>query len=492
MKKRILALLLAGLLTASLASCFNNSSNVGNKETTGGTEPEQTTPSVEETTAPDEPIVFKEVDETVYTVVDKAKLLISPDSTTGIVQVNKLTEMRRIKVNAVWSVVEYMDQEYYVASVSLTNADLLGKNFTACSPEKTMYVKSETLNIRMYASSEQYSTVIDHLERNDTVTVVAEGTEWSKIKYVNEDETVSYYFVFSEYLTDTQYVDPDTVDYSSYFTPCDPFKTMYVTADSVNLRKNAHAESTWLGTLEKGTTVTVIAIGAIEDSTWAKIRVTEPGEEGDPDNIYDAYVNAKYLSENGGTTVTLEDILAEYPDYEKLETPLIMYANSVCWVRTSPIVISDKLENGEPNPDFNGIGNLNQKDQITIVATGAEWVIIQLEEQFCFVHVSVLTTDPNGNPVALSLEQLLKLHPEFSAITGIQVTANGKVNCYTEPKVGEDVAKELVEGTEVTKVAVSDLGNWCIIKTADGAYYFAGNNLFTEVPQNSPEWTAPY
>ena len=78
MKKRILALLLAGLLTASLASCFNNSANDGNG-TDGGTEPDQTTPSVEDTTTPPAPITFKDVDETVYTVVDKAKLLVDLD-----------------------------------------------------------------------------------------------------------------------------------------------------------------------------------------------------------------------------------------------------------------------------------------------------------------------------------------------------------------------------------------------------------------------------
>ncbi|MBQ9131605.1 MAG: SH3 domain-containing protein [Clostridia bacterium] len=483
MKKRILALLLAGLLTASLASCFNNSNN-GDDTSGNGTEPSQTTPSIEDTTTPPEPITFKEVDETVYTVVDKAKLLVDPESTTGAVQVNKLTEMRRVKVSTVWSVVEYMDEQYYVASASLTNADLMGKGFTACSPEKTMYVKTETLNVRTYASSEKYSDVVDHLQRNDTVTVVAEGKEWSKIKVTGEGNAVSYYFVFSEYLSATEYVDPNSIDFSSYFTACNPEKTMYATG-SVRVRKNAHAESDELDVLVKDDQVTVVALGQIGESTWAKVKIVEaPDKEGDPENIYFAYVNAKYLSDikGGEVTVTLDDILAEYPDYTKLENALTMYANGICWVRSSPEIISQTKEDGSANPDFNGVGNLAKAQQIKVVASGDVWAIIQYGEDDAlgFVHMSMLTTDDKGEPVHLSLAELLKLYPNFSAITELTVYATGKVNCYTEPKVGETAAKSLEAGTQVTKVAISELDNWCIIRTADGAYYFVGSNLFTE------------
>lgn len=482
MKKRILALLLAGLLTASLASCFNNSSNGGNETSGGGTEPDQTTPSVEDTTTPPAPITFKEVDETVYTVVDKAKLLIDPESTTGAVQVSKLTEMRRVKYSTVWSIVEYMDEQYYVASASLTNADLMGKSFTACEP-KTMYVKTETLNVRTYASSEKYSEIVDHLQRNDTVTVVAEGKDWSKIKVTGENNAVSYYFVFSEYLSATEYVDPNTIDFSSYFTPCDPIKTMYATG-AVRVRKNAHAESDELDVLEKDDQVTVVALGKIGESTWAKVKIVKaPDKEGDPEDIYYAYVNAGWLSETKGgeVTVTLDNILSEYPDFTKLETALTMYATGICWVRSSPEIISQTKEDGSVNPDFNGIGNLQKADEIKVLASGDVWAIIQYgENEMGFVHMSMLTTDEAGEPVHLSLTELLKLYPNFSAITEKTVTATGKVNCYTEPKVGETAAKTLESGTQVTMVAISELGNWCIIKTADGAYYFAGSNLFTE------------
>lgn len=482
MKKRILALLLAGLLTASLSSCFQPGSQTENP--TGGTEPQQTLPPENPTEEPNTPIVFTTVDETVYTVVDNAKLLVDPSTNVGSVQVEQITELHRIKVSAVWSVVEYMDTEYYVATSSLTKEDLLGKGFTACNP-KTMYVKSESLNVRTYASSEKYSPIIKDikLKRNDTVTVVAEGAKWSKIKWQGENNAVAYYFVFSEYLSTTEYVDPNTIDFSQYFEACNPAKTMYTTG-SVNMRKNAHAESDVIDTFLKGYQVTVVALGTIGESTWAKVEYEiAPEKEGDPATKGYAYINARFLTENQGgeTTITLEDILSEYPDFTKLEAPLTMYANGVCWVRSSPKVISQDLENGSKNPDFNGIGNLAKADVVKIVASGDEWVIIEMKTgEFGFVHTSMLTTDSNGEAVLLSLTELLKLYPEFSAITETTVYAAGKVNCYTEPKTNDTVPKTLEAGTQVTKVAVSEDGVWCIVKTADGAYYFAGSTLFTE------------
>ena len=159
---------------------------------------------------------------------------------------------------------------------------------------------------------------------------------------------------------------------------------------------------------------------------------------------------------------------------------MTLYATGICWVRSSPQAIPQTDASGNPNPDFNGIGNRQQKDPIKVVATGAEWVIIELQDGYGFVHKSILTTDPEGNPVHLSLEDLLALYTEFTAIDEISVYATGKVNCYTEPKTNDNVPKSLAAGTQVTKVAVSEDGVWCIVKTADGAYYFAGASLFTE------------
>lgn len=495
MKKRIFALLLAGLLTTSMVSCFN-----GTSDDPGDTKPQQTLPNGDQETDPDtDPIAsvtFEDVDETVYTIDENVKLLTEMDSVVGAVIIKtKVTEMRRIKYHDTWSVVEYLGQQYYVKTDDVTNADLMGKNFTACA-DKTMYVTTDGLNIRKYASAKLES--LGTLSANETVTVVATGDGWSKIKYTDKDGELIEGFVKSEYLSETEYEDPNKIDFSSYFTPCDPYKTMYVTADTLTIRGNAHADSTEKGTLEKDETVTVVALATIGESTWAKIRIVVPADkDGDPDSVYLYYVNAKYLSEvKGGEVATLDDVIAQWSTlgFEKLDEAITMYiCTDSCWIRNTPEVISQYIvENNKEieNPDFNGVGNRVKKDALNVVALSESWAIFTVADKdtgeigYYFVHRSVLTTNPSGEPAPLSLEELLASNPGFTACEadGKKLYTKQTVNCYVMAQTSETPAAVLASGTEVTLAATSELGNWYIIKTADGVYYFVGSQLFSEKP----------
>lgn len=488
MKKRIFALLLAGLLTASMTSCFQGTSDPHD------TNPHQTLPETDPETDPDAPIIFTDVDETVYTLSDNVKLLTEMDSVVGAVTIKiKVTEMRRIKYHDTWSVVEYLGQQYYVLSDSLTNADLTGKNFTACA-DTTMYVTTDGLNIRKYASAQLES--LGTLSANETVTVVATGNGWSKIRFTDKAGAEAFGFVKSEYLSATEYVDPNKIDYSSYFTACDPYKTMYVTADTLTIRFNAHADSNEMGTLQKDEAVTVIALATIGESTWAKIRVVVPADkEGDPDSVYLYYVNAKYLSEiKGGVPVTLEGVIEQWASigFEKLEAPVTMYiCTESCWIRNTPEVIAQYIKQGDKeieNPDFNGVGNRVKKDALNVVALAPEWAIFTITDKetnevgYYFVHRSVLTTNASGEPAPLSLEELLASNPGFTACEteGKKLYATASVNCYVSAKTSDNPAAVLTAGTQVTLAATSELGNWYIVKTADGVYYFVGAQFFSE------------
>lgn len=491
MKKRIFALLLAGLLAASMTSCFQGTSDPQDTKPGGQTLPSETGPS---DTDPSAPITFTDVDETVYTVEENVKLLTEMDSVVGAVLIKtKVTEMRRVKYHDTWSVVEYLGQQYYVLTDSITNADLTGKNFTACA-DKTMYVTTDGLNIRQYASAKLDS--LGTLSANETVTVIATGDGWSKIKFTDKNGQEAFGFVKSEYLSETEYVDPNKIDYSSYFTACDPYKIMYVTADTLTIRFNAHAESTEMGTLQKDAEVTVVALATIEASTWAKIRVVVPADkEGDPDDVFLYYVNAKYLSEiKGGVPVTLEGVIAQWPDlgFAKLDAATTMYISAdSCWIRNTPEIIPQYITQGGKeveNPAFNGVGNRQKKDALSVVALGTEWAIFTVADKdtgeigYYFVHRSVLTTNASGEPAPLSLEELLANNPGFTACetAGKTLYATQSVNCYASAKTSDNPAAVLASGTAVTLAATNELGNWYIIKTADGVYYFVGSQLFSE------------
>ena len=264
------------------------------------------------------------------------------------------------------------------------------------------------------------------------------------------------------------------------------------------IRANAHAESTEKGTLEKDETVTVVALGTIGESTWAKIRVVVPADkDGDPDSVYLYYVNAKYLSEvKGGESATLEGVIEQWSaiGFEKLEEAITLYiCTDSCWIRNTPEIISQYIvENNKEieNPKFNGVGNRVKKDALNVVALSKDWAIFTVADKetgeigYYFVHRSVLTTNPSGEPAPLSLEALLAANPGFTACedAGKKLYTKQSVNCYVSAQTSDTPAAVLASGTEVTLAATSELGNWYIVKTADGVYYFVGSQLFTEKP----------
>ena len=117
MKKRILALLLAGILTASLASCVTSGGRNDN-ESTGGTEEFQT--RGEDTTAVT-PVTWTEVDETVY-VTSSAMTLVSVENASTTAVVRQLEQLKRIKVGSNKKDIVVKDNVQYYATKSLIEA----------------------------------------------------------------------------------------------------------------------------------------------------------------------------------------------------------------------------------------------------------------------------------------------------------------------------------------------------------------------------------
>ncbi len=490
MKKRILALLLAGILTASMTSCFNRNNNPS--DTTGGNTEEVLTraPGGEGTTqAPD---TWKEVTDTVYTTTDNLTLRTDIDSNENTLKVNKLTELKRTAYNTKWSRVEYNSGVYYVSNSYITSDDIYGKTLTPCE-DTLMYVITDGLNVRTLASSNStISPSVGSLKLNETVIVIAKGDDWCRIEYSDEEggEPTERY-VSAKYLAKQPYENPDTKDYSSYFTKIDPAKTMYVTASAINLRKAPSVNASIMGGLEQDDEVIVVGYaesipevvdGEETTASWYKVKVTiAPEKEGDPPTTAYYYASAKYISDKpGSTTLTLADMLEQYPTFSANSKTLYVCTNAAN-ARTTP-----SLKNND-----NITKTLEKKDQVKVVATGVyednNWCMIELEEGvFAFIGSSTLTTDPNGEPAPLSLEDLLIKYPQYEAVsTPVTLTAKSTVNCYTSPSSAETVPLKLNAGDTVTLVAVpsNDDSSWCVIQAANGNCYFAGYSLFEVAAQ---------
>ncbi len=462
MKKRILALLLAGAMTVSLSACISH----------GGEE--ETTVSGHESGGQFDLSRFEVVDDTVYATASGLFLYSNPENAAQAVEIALGASMHRIRKSEIWSVVEYGGATYYIQNERITNEDILGVHFTVCTPAKTMYATTK-VNIRLYASANTaISPTKGALEKNDEVKVVAQGERWSKIELTREDGSVVHYFVNSQYLSDSKIV---VIDYTQFFTAVTE-TTKYINVKSGNLRSEPSTESgSILHNAELNDAVILIAKGTGAYSEWSRVKCNT-AEPGDPIKYETFYIHNSLLSDTqiGAATSTLAELLKNYPTFSAVTegTMYVTAGTTSLAARTSPV--TGTTEN---------IGTyLTEKMAVTVVASGVAneitWKVIRYSNgAFYFVSAKYLTTSSDGS-IVLDLKTALEYYPQFKACTEETLAAKAAVNCYTAPETGT-AAKQLAAGATVTLVAKDSTGSdWCLVKTSEGAYYFVGYSLFNK------------
>ncbi len=495
MKKRLFALILAGLLTASMVSCVATGTNTQGGENTLELPSQGTTTGGGGPSVP-QPNTWKEVDKTLYTF--EAATLYAEAKTSGakVADLPIEMELHCTLQNTYWSYVEYQDGDEtvkgYVSNESLTNVDLLAKKFTTVDGgEKTMYVseKDQTVRIRLYPCTDEFSTVKGSLSWNDEVTVVSENGEWSRIKVTEEGET-KYYFVSSECLDDEKQIDyDDPGQWEDLFVNCATPLTKYVNGNTANLRKAPNAEATSLEILTLDMEVTVIATAQIGASNWSYIKVWLPEKvEGNGPFEAKGYINSRLLSDKRSSSpATLEDLLELYPGaFEAPEAPKTMYATGNVNVRSTPL-----FPNTDEGEKTNIVAALIKAEEVTVVASGAyegtSFYIIEytVEEKpgFYFVGASTLTTDPTGAPT-VTLDDLTEKYPQFEICTEAAATVKStKANCYLKPyynsnEIPQTPDLQLELGDAVTIVATDTSSpNWCVVRAENGTLYFVNPAL---------------
>jgi len=485
MKKRILALLLAGVLTASLASCVTSGErNEGTS--TGGTEEFQTRG---EDPKPVTPVTWIDVDETVY-VTSSAMTLVSVENASTTVVAKQLDKLKRIKVGSNKKDIVLKDNvQYYADHAGLTTDDLMGESMVACA-DTVMYANSSA-NIRKYAtSSYAFSSVIKTLQLNESVTVVARGDKWYRIRYTDGN----FYYVFASLLSGEAVTDPnDLANYPDFpDLPEEERMTMYVSTHQLAFRKapSTRADEVAGVQLNKEDSVIVLSTATVDGLQWSKVLVPMEAGEGTGGGYHVGFVASNCLSETkgGGSAMTLDEMLALYDTFEALEAPLTMYVKKGTDPAQPVINLNVRSTPAFPEKGANIVGSLSTKDNVTVVAIGdaAEvvWAMLDYGEgEYYFVSYSYLTTDPEGDEIPLTLEQLIALYPAFTKCEERVVYATKQVNCNTKPENQTDVAKKLEIGEAVTVVAEGSVNywTWYIFQTADGNLYFAAHDVFTTV-----------
>ncbi len=479
MKKRIVALLLAGLLSASVLTMASCKKEAERPDGQIGT----TTTGTGIGWPPNEPsVVWTEVNETVYVTAAMSLTPVDGGEQTTVKQMDILTRVRIGSDGR--SVVVKNDKEYYATSRNLTNEDLEGYTFTPCN--ETWYVSSATLNVRRYASNASYSPIKGSYKHNDAVTVVAKGTSWCKIQYSATEQ----YFVHMEFLSTTKTVDPDDLSNYPAFndgTPTTMYVNVGVVSGKVAYRKAPSKNATWLGDLPQDTAVTVVASNLVDGKLWCKVRIQIAADPstGTSATTVTAFISGDCLSETQGSAAakTLEEMLDFYTDFTRTEGVLTRYITESTNIRSTPELISAEIEGN------NIMATVQKATPVKVVAManaadadGIVWAMIEYAEgTYYFVSSKMLTTDPSGNPAAPTLSELLQTYQAFTACTEKTVYVIGKVNCNTTP-TNEANPKQLGAGEAVTVVAQGtiDSSTWYIFRTQSGELFFADSALFTE------------
>lgn len=498
LKRSISLMILAGVLAASLASCAVSSddpeSTKGSSENPqytytndGGNTP--VTPTVDP-----EDVVYTPVNETVYVISENASFRLVSD-TSQTATFGLITEMTRTGYSSSWSKVQYEGTEYYVATSALTADDLLGKSFTSC--DKTMYATTDNLNVRKYASAENsFSTSLTTLDKDDAVTVIAEGETWCKVEVKDGSSTITGY-VNSKYLSNVQLGNFEDL-FHDFPTP----QKMYVKDEWLNMWTVPYLEDMggtlvklegeeFKNGLPKGYEVTVVSEGEVAGLEWYGVQwVDENGFI----NIY--YIRSGYLTDTPSTGTSKEQILEKYPELKIYDPAKTLY-------------ISNDVENeayGRSTPTRKGDNiakMLRSKDEVKAVAVGTiagetpdgkpetrTWCLIEdVEVGYYFVSYDILTSNSDGTPevIQVSLDEMIATYGFTKLENTYIVKANKDSHPWSAPNKDSEIEDiTIFVGDVVTVHATGTTGSgagtnrWYIIES-DGVYYFVLQSLFDRV-----------
>ena len=339
--------------------------------------------------------------------------------------------------------------EGYVAREYLTGAETPSEPTTPETPSETTTatVNADVLNVRSGKGTD--TSIIGTLQNGEIVTVLDNSDAgWVKIKTASGLEG----YVAREYLTGTETPSEPT-------TPETPSETTTATvnADVLNVRSGKGTDTSIVGTIRNGETVTVLDNS---DATWVNIK-TSSGLEG---YVHRDYLNFGSNAGGGSSTVKYAQVTADVlnvrsgmgTEYSKIgsvsygEIVEVLDDSNAGWAK---IKTSSGLE-GYVSKDYLGeVGENNVSNSVTIPA-GKTYYAASSSGYWYSSNNSVATAS-NGYITAVA--------PGTCTITGsngitysITVTEGEAVRtAYASPNiaaVGETV--EMVAVTDTTRDSV--------------------------------------
>ena len=504
MKKRIVALLLAGLMaTAALTSCRVQTNDNDNP---GGTEPNQNNNQTT-TTKPEDiynpPVeTWQDVDKYVYTVSDTKLYQEASATSTSLANIAKVTELHCTKQNTSWYYVEYDGKQGYIRKTTVTETNITGSDFVNIEGgSKVMYANSKTINVCPYpVQNDTIVAAVGSYSLNDEVVVLAQNDNWYKVKYIKNGEEFGY-FVSKDCLSEQKVVDPDDDSiYENLFTEVNGEVGVekYVrVSGTVNFRKAPNTKATIIMSLSDGVKVTVLKTGTVEDMAWSYIVVKiESDKAGVPSTYEYGYISSAYLSDTNGD-MTLDEFI-EYHGFNKIDGGMMYYVLKEASIKLRSTPDFPDTDAGEKDNELTIIKSGTTPESIKalkVVATGevdgTTWFMAEYTKKEgdketvirCFIGgtaLDSLTTDKNGERV-VTIEDLANKYPKLTILeTPESKTAVSEAKCFGTNDPQGTVLDTIAVGTEVTVVAkeTGAFATWYVIETEEGKLFFVGQEFF--------------
>ena len=308
-----------------------------------------------------------------------------------IATLSKGTVVDVISEKSGWTQVKYNGKVGYISSTYLDNINS-GSNSNS-SQSITKEVNTNSLNVRSGPSTNH--SILGKLNKGVKVPVISENSGWSKITYNGKDAYVS-----SQYLSSVG----ANSDSSSSNKPSDTEsnkKTKVVNTSSLNVRSGPGTNYSKIGTLTKGTKVSVIS----ENNGWSKITY----------NGKDAYVSSSYLDN--------VDVNNPIQPEDKVETKE---------VNTSSL----NVRSG-PGTNYSKIGTLAKGSKVDVLSESNGWSKINYNGKEGYVssqYLSKINNDTNGSitPPVISGDSTQIVNGATINHKGLSYTLNDHVNAQLE------------------------------------------------------------
>ena len=311
--------------------------------------------------------------------------------------INKGTKLDVISESNGWSKINYNGRVGYVYSIYLDSIQPVYTNLTS----KT--VNTNGLNVRSGPST-SYG-VVASLNKGSKVSVISENNGWSKILYKNKERYVS-----------SRYLDSEKTNSQESSTTTKPTikETKIVNTEGLNVRKGPSTSYSKLGSLSKGSKVSVIS----ESNGWTKILYKEQ----------EAYVSSIYLDSEKSNS---QDSTVSKPT-----------------IKETKIVNTDKLNVRKgPSTSYSKLGSLSKGSKVSVISESNGWTKILYKEQEAYVSSMYLDSeksDSNDTSSDITISTSGIINNVYLNYT-LEEQVNKQYNAKANTSNGKYATKEQIE-----------------------------------------------